>query len=83
MSMAWRWPPHPPPKPRLKLRYLGLLYRYAIEHATVIYTPNATRLVRQHRLDGGPLMIADMIRAPVGELDLRERAVLQFTVARF
>ena len=72
----------PAAKAATETRYLGLLYRYAIEHATVIYTPNATRLVRQHRLDGGPLMIADIIRAPVGELELRERAVLQFTVAQ-
>ena len=33
----------------------------AIEHATVICTPNAARLVRQHRLDGGPLMIAEFV----------------------
>jgi hypothetical protein len=33
----------------------------AIEHATVIYTPNAARLVRQHRLDGGPFIIAEFV----------------------
>src|SRR5271167_5111269 len=32
-----------------------------IEHATVIYTPNATRLVRQHRFDGGPFIIAEFV----------------------
>jgi hypothetical protein len=31
----------------------------AIEHATIIYTPNATRFVRQHRFDGGPFIIAE------------------------
>src|SRR5450759_76935 len=33
----------------------------AIEHATVIYTPNAARLVRQHWLDGGPFIIAEFV----------------------
>src|SRR5260370_42073903 len=33
----------------------------AIEHATVICTPNAARLVRQHRLDGGPFIIAGFV----------------------
>jgi hypothetical protein len=29
--------------------------------ATVIYTPNAARLVREHRLDGGPFIIAEFV----------------------
>jgi hypothetical protein len=33
----------------------------AIEHATVIYTPNAARLVGQHRLDRGPFIIAEFV----------------------
>ena len=33
----------------------------AIEHATVIYTPNATRFVRQHGFDGGPFIIAECV----------------------
>src|SRR5258706_4582589 len=33
----------------------------AIEHATVIYAPNAARLVRQHRLDGCPFVIAEFV----------------------
>ena len=33
----------------------------AIEHATVICTLNAARLVRQHRLDGGPFTIAEFV----------------------
>src|ERR1044072_1251966 len=33
----------------------------AIEHATIIYAPNAARLVRQHRLDGGPFVIAEFV----------------------
>jgi hypothetical protein len=33
----------------------------AIEHATVIYAPNAARLVRQHRFDGGPFIITEFV----------------------
>src|SRR5258706_9778888 len=33
----------------------------AIEHATVIYTPNAARLVRQHRFDGSPFIITEFV----------------------
>src|SRR6267154_6338661 len=33
----------------------------AIEHATVIYPPNTTRLVRQHRLDRGPFIFAEFV----------------------
>jgi hypothetical protein len=33
----------------------------AIEHAAAIYSPNAARLVRQHRLNGGPLIIAELL----------------------
>jgi hypothetical protein len=33
----------------------------AIEHATVIYAPNAARLVGQHRFDGGPFIVADFV----------------------
>jgi hypothetical protein len=33
----------------------------ANEDATVIYPPNAARLVRQHRFDGGPFMIAEFV----------------------
>ena len=33
----------------------------AIEHATIIYTPNAARLVRQHRFDGGPFIVAEFV----------------------
>ena len=33
----------------------------AIEHATVICTRNAARLVRQHRLDAAPIMLAEFI----------------------
>ena len=33
----------------------------AIEHATAIYPPNAARLVRQHRLDRGPFIIAEFV----------------------
>jgi len=33
----------------------------AIEHATVIYPPNAARLVRQHRLDRGPFVVAEFV----------------------
>jgi hypothetical protein len=33
----------------------------AIEHASVIYPPNAARLVRQHRLDRGPFMIVEFV----------------------
>src|ERR1700738_2057100 len=33
----------------------------AIEHATVIYPPNAARLVGQHRLDRGPFIIAEFV----------------------
>jgi hypothetical protein len=33
----------------------------AIEHATVIYTPNTARLVRQHRLDGSPFKVAEFV----------------------
>jgi hypothetical protein len=32
-----------------------------IQHATVVYTPSAARLVGQHRLDGGPLIIAEFL----------------------
>jgi hypothetical protein len=28
-------------------------------HATVVYTPNAAWLVRQHRIDGGPFKIVE------------------------
>jgi hypothetical protein len=36
-----------------------------IEHATVIYTPNAARLVRQHRFNGGPFKAAEFVaRSP-------------------
>ena len=35
----------------------------AVEHATVIYTPNAARLVGQHRFDGGPFIIAEFVGA--------------------
>src|ERR1700688_5095226 len=41
-----------------------------IEHATVIYTSNAARLVRQHRLDGGPFIIAEFV---AHRLELRVR----------
>ena len=44
----------------------------AIEHATIIYTPNATRFVWQHRFDRGPFAIAELVahdfEAPVSEL---------------
>ena len=30
----------------------------AAEHAAVIYPPDAARLIGQHRLDGGPFVIA-------------------------
>src|SRR5262249_5126677 len=33
----------------------------AIEHATVIYPPNAARLVGQHRFDGGPFVVAEFV----------------------
>jgi hypothetical protein len=33
----------------------------ATEHATIIYTPNATRFVRQHWFDGGPFIIAEFV----------------------
>ena len=33
----------------------------AIEHATVIYTPNPARFVRQHRLDRNPFIIAEFV----------------------
>src|SRR5262245_34636178 len=33
----------------------------AIEHATIIYAPNAARLVRQQRFDGGPFAIAEFV----------------------
>jgi hypothetical protein len=33
----------------------------AIEHATVIYPPNAAQLVGQHRLDRGPFIIAEFV----------------------
>jgi hypothetical protein len=33
----------------------------AIEHATVIYTRNAARFVRQHRLDSGPFKVAEFV----------------------
>ncbi|OCK55824.1 hypothetical protein LMTR3_33475 [Bradyrhizobium sp. LMTR 3] len=33
----------------------------AIEHASVIYTRNAARLVRQHRFDGGPFVTAELV----------------------
>ena len=33
----------------------------AVEYAMVIYTRNATRLVRQHRLDRGPFKIAEFV----------------------
>jgi hypothetical protein len=32
----------------------------AIEHATAICTLNAARLVGQHRLDGGPIKVAEL-----------------------
>jgi hypothetical protein len=32
-----------------------------IEHATVIYTRNAARLIGKHRLDGGPLIVAEFV----------------------
>jgi hypothetical protein len=32
----------------------------AIEHATVIYPPNAARLVRQHWFDGGPFIASNI-----------------------
>ena len=31
------------------------------EHATVIYTPNAAWLIRQHRLDRGPFIIVEFV----------------------
>jgi hypothetical protein len=33
----------------------------AIEHATIIYTRNAARLVRQHRFDAAPIILAEFI----------------------
>jgi hypothetical protein len=33
----------------------------SIEHATVIYTPNPARFVRQHRFDGFPFIIAKFV----------------------
>ena len=33
----------------------------AIEHAPIIYTPNAARFVRQERLYGGPFKIAEFV----------------------
>ena len=33
----------------------------AIEHATIIYAPNAARLVREHRSDGGSFVIAEFV----------------------
>ena len=35
--------------------------RDAVEHATVIYTSNTTRLVRQHRFDVGPFVITELV----------------------
>ena len=31
------------------------------EHATVVYTPNAPRFVRQHWFDGGPFIVAEFM----------------------
>jgi hypothetical protein len=33
----------------------------AIEHATIIYTRNAARLVQQHRFDAAPIILAEFI----------------------
>src|ERR1700737_2211536 len=33
----------------------------AIEHTTVIYAPNATRLVLQHWRDGGPFIVTEFV----------------------
>jgi hypothetical protein len=33
----------------------------AVEYTTVIYTSNAARLVRQHRFDGGPFVVAELV----------------------
>src|SRR3981081_247284 len=33
----------------------------ASEHARVIYAPHAARLVRQHRFDGDPFIIAEFV----------------------
>ena len=33
----------------------------AIEHATVIYTPNTTRFAWQHRLYGSPFIIGEFV----------------------
>jgi predicted secreted protein len=33
----------------------------AVEHATVIYTPNTARLVRQHLFDGSPFLITEFV----------------------
>ncbi|GLR56901.1 hypothetical protein GCM10007919_16250 [Rhizobium indigoferae] len=41
---------------------------YAIEHAAVIYPPNAARLVGQHRLDGGPFIIAEFGSGPITDM---------------
>jgi hypothetical protein len=32
-----------------------------IEHATIVYTRNAVRLVRQHRFDAVPIILAEFI----------------------
>jgi hypothetical protein len=33
----------------------------ATEHTTVVYTPDPTGFVRQHRFDGGPFVVAEFV----------------------
>ena len=48
----------------------------AIEHTTVVYPRNATRLVGQHRLDGSPLAVGEFVahdsKFPVWEFESQD-----------
>jgi hypothetical protein len=50
----------------------------AIEDTTVVYPRNSTRLVRQHRLDGGPFIVGEFIahgsKPLFGSLNHRRKA---------
>ena len=48
--------------PEMQTRFQTRGARISTElHATIIYTPNAARLVGQHRLEGGPFIVAEFV----------------------
>ena len=51
-----------------------------IEDTTVVYPRNATRLVRQHRLDGSPLIIGSSGSGLTAEADINQPTTLAESV---